>query len=179
MQQIQSRLGALERHRHPANVNVDAPEVEPTKWFRASVASGGIISIGVDGNSKVPLSAKTDPYGMLDAQYRFVPPSSGPVQVSAGVQVQTVTTDASARVNVHGVIVDLDAGDLWMIRGSQYVNNTVGWLNSGGQESVLSGIIEVTVGHRYEFQAYAYAPNVTKQFATNQETTYFTGFLLA
>ena len=72
MNQVNRRLAVIERHRH-GDMSVTPPEQDITtnKWFRASVATNAVIPIGVDGLVKVPLSDKADPYGMLDAQYRF------------------------------------------------------------------------------------------------------------
>ena len=177
MRQVNRRLSLIERHRHPGNANVTPPaqDITTNKWFRASVAGNPVVPIAVDGLVKVPLDVKADPYGMLDAQFRFVPPRSGPFHFMAGTHVQLNTTDPGARANVHGVIVDLDASNFWMIRGSQHVNNTDPWTAGGGIETVLSGIVEVVAGHHYEFQCNASAANVTKQFALSAEDNYFTG----
>jgi hypothetical protein len=91
------------------------------------------------------------------------------------VHVQPTSTVLAHQVNFHGQIVDVDAGDYLMIRGSQYVNLKSDWTAGGGIESVLSGIVEVTAGHRYEFQAYVNAEGVTKMWALTPENCYFAG----
>lgn len=177
MRQVNRRLALVERHRHPGNVNVVSPEQDITtnKWFRASIASDNYSQIQVDGSVKVPLTAKADPYQMLNGSFQFVPPRSGPIQFSAGAHVQPTSTVLAHQVNFHVQIVDVDAGNFLMIRGTQYVNLKSDWTAGGGIESVLSGIVEVTAGHRYEFQAYVNAEGVTKMWALTPENCYFSG----
>jgi len=179
MNQVNRRLAVIERHRHGSSGSSDGSsgsgDITTNKWFRASVANNLTTQIQVDGNVKVPLDAKADPYGMLNSSFQFVPPRSGPVQFSAGAHMQPTSTVLAHQVNFHGLIVDLDASNFELIRGTQYVNLKSDWTAGGGQQTVISGIVEVTAGHRYEFQCYVQAQGVTKMWALTHENCYFSG----
>ena len=178
MNQVNRRLAVIERHRHSSTGSEGSSgsgDITTNKWFRASVGGPVNTQIQVDGNVRVPLDTKADPYGMLDSAFRFVPPRSGPIQFSAGAHLQPHASAASQQVNFHCVIVDLDASNWELIRGTQYVNLKSDWTAGGGQQSIISGIVEVTAGHHYELQVYAQAQGVSKMFALTHENCYFSG----
>jgi len=75
MGQTQSRLAALERHRHPSSGSG-----ESNVWFRAEAVRVDT-PINSDGAYvKVPLATATDPFGLLNETLGFVAPRDGAVQ---------------------------------------------------------------------------------------------------
>jgi hypothetical protein len=167
MGQTQSRLAALERHRHPSNGSG-----ESNVWFRAEAARVDTPITAADGAySKVPLATATDPFGLLNETFGFVAPRDGAVQFSSSVSVNLNGPNSG---NVFTILYDEDTG-LTVLRGTQFASPTPVWPGGLDQVVVLSGIVNVVASHTYTLWAFVASGGNTKKFASYPENTFLTG----
>lgn len=166
MGQTQSRLAALERHRHPSSGSG-----ESNVWFRAEAVRVDT-PINSDGAYvKVPLATATDPFGLLNETLGFVAPRDGAVQFSSSVSVNLNGPNPG---NVYTILYDEDTS-LTMLRGTQFASQTPTWGGGLDQVVVLSGIVQVVAGHTYSLWAFVSSVNNVKKFASYPENTFLTG----
>jgi hypothetical protein len=171
MGQVNRRLAVIERHRHGPVVGGDNSVTESSKWFRADAARVDT-PINTDGNYVlVPLATADDPFGMLNSNFGFVAPRSGPVQFSAAVSVNFNGPNAA---NTYPILWDETDGTV-VLRGTQFSSPTPTWPNGWDQVTALSGIVDVVEGHTYYLWQFVSSAGNVKSFHSWPENTFLSG----